>query len=797
MGGKALRVLALWLVAASVHAVELQPAQPAEPTVAFEDVSADPTVRQDLQTYIVQMSDDAGLAYEGGLAGFLATAPASGERYDASAAHVQAYTSYLINTHNDALTGMGALDRKIYDYCHTMNGFAARLTAAEAAELRGHANVAAVWADFSMDVETTDTSDFVGLTDPVSGIRAAGGLDGEGVIVGILDTGAIQEHPSFSDTVDGEVVYKAPPEHWSGICEAGEDWSEDDCNNKLIGARWYVDGFIAGRGSVVEGEFLSPRDSSGHGSHTAGTAAGNATIATQNGQPVGDVSGMAPRARVAVYKVCWLSPGATNFSCFFSDSAAATDQAVADGVDVINFSVGTAASFVDQQDLAFLNAANAGVFVARSAGNSGPGFATTNAGEPWVASVGASTTDGALVALSADVNSPAALAGGYAALEGAITQPLTESGDITEDVAAADPILACDPLTNDLTGQIALISRGACGFTTKVENAANAGAIAVLMYTDDRPKTVMGGTPSPLTQTIPGVMIDNAPGVALLAAIEGAEVVNASLSGNSFTLDEGARVGNVMAGFSSRGPYLTEANWIKPDITAPGVQIFAPVTPEPANGGAGDLFGYLSGTSMSSPHIAGLAALLKQGRPDLTPAQIKSALMTTARQDVFKEDGVTPADPFDFGAGHVDPNKSVSPGLTYDLGSLDYLAASCGTSTPIPGLTAADCEFIESELGVSTDPADLNLPSIGVDAIVGSKTVTRTVTAVSDFVLKKGKKSASLRHQKFTAEIEAPPGYNVTVTPNKLKLRPGETAEYQVTVTNESAVPNSWQFGAL
>ena len=455
------------------------------------------------KTYLVQVDGDPGIRYQGD-AGYAATAPAPGERYSGNASHVQQYSAYLVSQHDALLSSVGAGASKVYSYSHAFNGFAARLTAAQAAKLAGDSKVVKIIEDQAMELDTETTPEFLGLLDRKRGLRTRLGLRGEDVVVGILDTGAVQEHPSFSDvgklpvprickTFFGKflpfcdvikntefVLYGPPPADWNGICQEGEAWAADDCNNKLIGARFYVDGFVAGNGgdiatALVEGEFVSPRDTSGHGSHTASTAAGNRVDAELSGTPVGSISGMAPRARVSVYKVCWLAPGATNFSCFFSDSAAATDAAVADGVDVINFSVGTAASFTDTQDLAFLDAVNAGVFVARSAGNDGPGFATTNAGEPWSTSVAASTADGRLFTLAATVNSPASVAGDYTALEGAITGGLGSLGPVTEDVAAAEPILACDPLTNDLTGKIALISRGACAFTDKVENAVNAG----------------------------------------------------------------------------------------------------------------------------------------------------------------------------------------------------------------------------------------------------------------------------------------------------------------------------------
>ncbi|MEM8814394.1 MAG: S8 family serine peptidase [Pseudomonadota bacterium] len=819
--------LGLMIACANAGAVNIK--APAEVPDGMNLIDADAAATQSAshRTYIVQMTGDPALRYEGGVAGFAATAPAVDGDYEARAGHVQQYASHLMSRHDALLGAMGAADRKIYSYCHTMNAFAARLSDDEVAALRKRADVVNVFEDFAYQLNTNNTSDFLGLNDRRDGLRKRLRLKGEDIVIGVIDTGAVPQHPSFAETRDfdlpgfcdfpqyrwqerickrlerlrDKVVYDEP-EDWNGICQVGEGWTEDDCNNKLIGARYYVNGFTNPDGTLnlVEGEFVSPRDSSGHGSHTASTAGGNNVVARLNGQRVARISGMAPRARIAVYKACWLAPGEDNFTCFFSDSAMATEDAVLDGVDVINFSVGTAATFVDTQDLAFLDATSAGVFVARSAGNDGPGFGTTNAGEPWVTSVAASTTDGTNFTLGALVNAPASLAGTYPALEGAITQPLSESGPITDNIVAADPIDACGAgLNNTIDGQIALIARGTCGFVEKVENAVAAGAAAVLMYTDDRPKTIMGGDATPITTTIPGVMIDNDAGLALLAAVEGGEAVNVTLDGDVLATEE--LEGSIMADFSSRGPYLFEEDWLKPDITAPGVRILAADSPDQADGSAGGLFGYKQGTSMSSPHIAGLAALLREARPEWSPAQIKSALMTTARQDVVKEDGETPADPFDYGAGHVEPNPAVSPRLTYDAGVLDYLVASCGTNALIPPVTGEVCDFFE-QTGFSTSPADLNLPSIAIGALPGSQTVTRTVTAVADYSKPKKywwwhkpKQDTKARH--YTAEIEAPPGFAVEVSPAQLYLAPGQSASYELTITNEAAAPNSWQFGAI
>lgn len=730
------------------------------------------------KVFIVQMAGDPAIRYQGGVSGFAKSAPAKGERYDARSSQAQMYTERLGQQQEAVLARVGASGGKIYSFRHVFNGFAARMTAQQAAKLRKDKNVLQVWEDQAMPLDTNNSPRFLGILDEKNGLRTKHGLRGKDVIIGVLDSGIVQEHPSLDPT-----GYQPPPASWAGACEAGDGFAATDCNNKLVGARFYVDGF--GAANVVPTEFLSPRDSDGHGTHTATTAAGNANVqAVLAGKPVATISGVAPRARIAAYKVCWQAPGAPSSSCFFSDSAAATDQAVADGVDILTFSVGTAFSFIDPQDLAFLFATDAGVFVSRSAGNEGPGPESTAAGEPWVTSVAASSHSGPLFANATQVNSPKSVAGTYASLESGISKSLQETGPITDDLIAASPIDACLPLTNSLAGGIGLIARGACDFSVKLTNAANAGAMAVLMYSNANPKTVMGGTATPESLTIPAVMIDNAPGLEILAAVTGGETVNVTLSADNFIRERMA--GNVMADFSSRGPFPTVRDWIKPDVTAPGLNVLAGATPEPNDGSFGGFFQYLSGTSMSTPHIAGIAALLREAHPKWTPAMIKSAIMTTARQNVVKEDGATKADPFDFGSGHVDANKAIDPGLVYDAGFLDYLAGACGTSE-VAGLfadPAGTCAYLES-IGYSTDASDLNLPSIGIADLPGRQTVTRYVTNVSD------------KASQYTVSVKSPPGYRTVVNRTSMWLSPGETKSYRVTFTNKDAPPGEWRFGSL
>jgi hypothetical protein len=245
---------------------------------------------------------------------------------------------------------------------------------------------------------------------------------------------------------------------------------------------------------------------------------------------------------------------------------------------------------------------------------------------------------------------------------------------------------------------------------------------------------------------------------------------------------ENKAVGNRVADSYARGPNAAARDILKPDLVAPGVDILAGQTPDVANGFRGELYQYLTGTSMSVPHVAGLAALLKEARPDWSPAALRSALMTTARQDVLLDDSETPAGPFDMGAGYVDPNPALDPGLIYEAGKDDYSAFNCGAG--IPRSTQAECDALVSA-GYSLDPSDLNLPSIAIAELALAKTITRRVTNTGD------------APATFDAAIEAPEGIDVSVAPTSLTLAPGESAPYTATFSNASSVLNEWVSGAL
>jgi hypothetical protein len=341
--------------------------------------------------YIVQLVDEPLASYDGGVAGLAATRPAQGQKVDAGSSAARAYRNYLSTKKRDVLSRTRiAENRKAGDFSTAFNGFSARLTAAEAERLAHAKGVAKVWENEIVTVDTVTTPTFLGLTGN-NGVwkKQFGnvGRAGEGVIVGVLDTGFTPENPSFGPLPEPRPDAGIIAGKWSGTCDIGvEEFVA--CNNKVIGARYYN-----ASGLAQPFEYLSPRDFNGHGSHTASTAAGNNGVtATIFGDNVGQISGMAPAARLAIYKVLWHNPVTGGASGGTADLVAAIDQSVADGVDVINYSISGSTTFVvDSVEIAFLNAAAGGVFVAASAGNNGPAASTVAHNSPWLTTVAAST----------------------------------------------------------------------------------------------------------------------------------------------------------------------------------------------------------------------------------------------------------------------------------------------------------------------------------------------------------------------------------------------------------------------
>ncbi len=766
----------------------LMPAASAQPRLP-ESVAAEVAAAKSSSVYIVLLDDAPVVAYEGDLPGLAATRATQGQIPDPDSRVVQRYQDHLRSEQEQVLLDVGASPTdKLHTYTFATNGFAARLTDQQASLLALRPGVLGVFPDELRRITSTESSmtdssaTYLELDHPQG--PWATGYTGNDVVVGVIDTGIWPEHPSFAD--DG--TYGPAPEGFSGsVCDFGSavdgavDFNPTDsdftCNGKLLSARVYGEAFHGGTGEgLATGEFISARDADGHGSHTAATAAGNSDVtATVLGQDWGAVSGVAPRARIAVYKACWSETPAEGL-CALADLVAAIDQAVADGVDVINYSIGDSDTTFSADGLAFLFAADAGVMVAASAGNDGPDASTVGAPAmvPWVTAVGAGTQSrnfaGTLL-LGTDLQIQ-----GVTLTPGTGALPMVDAANLGNEL--------CDPdveFAGSVAGSIVLCRRGVVARVAKSQAVAQAGGAGMVLA-----NTVANDTLNTDNHYVPSLHVDVEDGAVVASYIADTENPLGLLSGGARVDDQG----HVLAAFSSRGPNGFSEDILKPDVIAPGVNVLAAASPSALLGSPGELFQAISGTSMSSPHVAGVYALLHQARPDWTPAMAKSALVTTASHDVYLEDGVTPADQHDIGGGYIQPGGRIhlrgsafNPGLVYDANLFDYAAFTCGARLDWlwqPGT----CELLE-DFGYSTDPSDLNVPSISIGALVGTQTITRTVTSVAD------------KLRTFESRVVAPPGYDVVVEPETLTLAPGESAEFTVTFTRTRAKLGEWASGSL
>ena len=758
--------------------------------------------------YVVVLAGDPVAKADGSTAAEPNLKSAPGGGVDVTQRAAQDYRRTLLKTQEDVARTVGA--RPTQQYTVALNGFAAQLTAAQAQELAGTPGVLAVTKDVlrhptagSTTAGTTaaptagsttaaapatgsgtaaTTADYLGLTGPDGVWSELGGAAGagRGVVVADLDTGLWPEHPSVAGrpqgtapaagdefspyrTASGQVrMAKNDGGTFTGTCETGEDWDAADCTTKVVGARVFSTGFTAGNGPLAETEPASARDTDGHGTHTATTAVGLSGVrATIDGADFGETTGVAPAAALAVYKVCWTAASG-DAGCANSDLVAAIDAAVADNVDVINFSIGggAATDVVDPVELAFLSAASAGIFVSASAGNSGPGASTLDHASPWLTTVGAATSvlregtvrlgDGRrFVGASFNVTP---LPRSPLALSTAVAAPGAKAADAQLCLAGSlDPARAA--------GRIVVCDRGGNGRVEKSAEVERAGGVGMVL---------VNPTENSLDADqhhVPTVHLDTAAGNAVKE--------HARKKGATASLELGNTTGRAtpapqIGGFSSRGPtFVNDGDVLKPDVSAPGVSVLAGYSPEASI--SGDLFAPLSGTSMSAPHVTGLAALHLTAHPQWSPMAVKSALMTTAR-DLVGADGAPARDPFAGGAGFVDPTRMLEPGLVYDSGPLEWLQYLEGSG-------------VDTGTGVeAVDPSDLNQPSIAVGDLAGTRTVTRSVTATT----------SGLYHG--TASV---PGFDVKVSPSLLVMTAGQTKRFTVTLTRTSAPLERWATGSL
>jgi subtilisin family serine protease len=713
---------------------------------------------------LVKYDIDPTSSYDGRVPGLDATSPAvTGKPLRANRAAVEAYERFAGRV-TDRISA--AVERAVPSadvgrtFITAYGGVSARVPANAVSALLAVDGVVAVQRDSIERPQTDATPQFIGA----AGVwPSLGGADraGAGVTVGVLDTGIWPEHPSFRDTglpAPGR-SYGCEFGNGSDIAHLGPTFA---CNKKLVGAYAFTDTYMAVLGAEP-GEYCnnatgecSARDSDGHGTHTASTAAGDRVASAPIfGIERGPIGGIAPGARVVMYRVC-LDQG-----CFQSDSIAAIQQAIVDDVDVINFSIsGGSNPYSDAVELAFLDAFHAGISVNASAGNSGPDAGTVNHGGPWVTTVGASTSNRffrTTLRLSASNGDTFELAGVT------ITPGIAPTPVVLPTSIPGGDALCVNPLpAGSAAGKIVACRRGP-NRVLKSENVKNAGGAGMILYNPIKQDVLTDN------HWVPTIHVDG-PSGPLLAFLTG----HSGVTGSWATGAKTAVRGNVMAQFSSRGP---QADFVKPDITAPGVQILAGHTPTPATafgGPPGELFQAIAGTSMSGPHAAGASALVKAAHPDWTPAMIKSALMTSATQDALKDDGLTPADPFDAGAGALNVARAVSPTLVFD-------------------------ETFESFVSSAADPLhriNLNIPSVDAPTMTGQITTKRTAINVSG------------KDQDLEIETTAPAGAEIIVSDKapgpkgpgkgdkKLRAHKGKPLDFWITIA-APALPDGQYFGRI
>ncbi len=769
---------------------------------AFPSYARDPASRAPLLSAIVILEDPALVNYQGTIPGLPATSPkATGARkVNPRSAAVRSYTAHLRAKQAafEASAAATSPSMKISQrFTAAVNGIALAATGKDLQAIANLEGVVAVYPDELRQLNTEVSPGFVGAETVWA---ALGGVEsaGEGVIVGVLDSGVWPEHPSFADPDPSGTPFPAPADTYA--CEFGSASPGDapfDCNNKLIGAHRFMATYDVFGPPLLPGEFVSARDDDGHGTHTATTAAGNAGVDVELLDVWrGEVSGVAPRAHVIAYKVCG------DAGCFQSDSVAAIDQAIIDGVDVINFSIsGGTNPYADTVSLAFLNAYANGVFVATSAGNAGPGANTVGHRGPWTTTVGASTSSRhflSTLTLAADGGHELKLVGA------SITAGISDPTPVVFPPAGQE--LCLSPFQpGTFNGEIVICERGEIARVEKGYNVQVGGAAGMIQYNP----TLQGLATD--NHFIPSIHLENEAGGQLLDFMTAYTGVTATFTDGVASIVQG----DVMAGFSSRGGAGLALGIAKPDITAPGVQILAGHTPMPATvagGKPGELFQAIQGTSMSSPHVAGAGALLRALHPEWTPGQIKSALMTSALAvGVVKEDGVTPADPFDFGSGRLDLNRAGDPGITVSASASDFIllqnrlwdANYPSVYIPkMPGLLSVH-RTVRSELGTATSwrstvtsPPDLKISVPRNLGVPGGAEVTFRIDIDASGVQIGEVRHAEVEFQSGAKRFRMPitvvraqAGATLEKSCSPTTFKRGETTECVVTIRNTELDP--------
>ncbi|XXG56177.1 hypothetical protein AAC387_Pa03g3661 [Persea americana] len=745
-----------------------------------------------------------------------------------SSASSKAYAKKLEEHHDQLLASNlepGTYD-KLYSFSHVVNGFAVHTTPSQAKKLESAQGVRLVEKDRGAKLMTTYTPTYLGLTGP-GGVWAQGGEGGEekagdGMVIGIIDTGIDPTHPSFS--YDPHNPFRANlSTRFSGCtCQTGPDFPVNSCNGKIITARY----FAAGAATLnISKDYLSPFDAVGHGSHVASIAAGNSKVPViTNGFMYGWASGMAPRARIAVYKAIYPEGGT------LADVVSAIDQAAKDGVDVITLSIGPdeppedTLTFLSMFDIFLLHAHRAGIFVAQAAGNKGPSPSSVVSYSPWTMGVGSCNTDRGY--------SSNLLLGDGRKLQGiGVSGPTLGNGVLQfKLVLAKDAVIgngsfprtppyvdecqypgALDPAA--VLGSVVICTfstgflNGSSNFTAILNTAKLLGFMGFVFVANPKYGDFIA---QPLPFPIPGIMIPKIADVQILMDYyqrqssrdwKGAVVkysgTAAILEGRIATFGEQAPIVNR---FSSRGPdiidnHMNLADVLKPDIVAPGHLVWAAWSRVSISESIlkGYSFALLSGTSMATPHVAGIAALVKQSHSSWTPSMIASAISATAtkydnRGEIIMAEGpnitqLYPSTPHDHGAGLINPAGAIDPGLVFSAGFEDYVSFLCSLPKVDPAKVKA-ATGKECNLSSLAHSWDLNLPSVTISTLNGLQSTQRKLMNVAS------------NQETYLCAVLKPEGVDVSVYPTRFTIGPQQTQDLEIKFNVTEAL-NAFRFGEI
>ncbi|GMI99050.1 hypothetical protein like AT1G01900 [Hibiscus trionum] len=737
-------------------------------------IAAASNASTDMQTYIVHM-DKSKMTASG-------QSPGNSKEWYVSV--IESLTE--LSDEEERESEQQASPQLIHVYTRAISGFAAKLSTKQLESLKRLDGFLSASPDEMLSLHTTRSPQFLGL-EPGKGLWSAFNLKSD-VIIGVVDSGIWPEHVSFNDQGMPPV-----PTRWKGACEEGTKFSKSNCNRKLIGARAFFQGYEAVVGRINETkDYRSARDVEGHGTHTASTAAGNLVAnASIFGLAKGLAGGLRYTSRIAAYKACW-SQG-----CVSSDILAAIDQAISDGVDVLSLSLGGSAKpyYSDNIAIGAFHAIKNGVFVSCSAGNSGPSTSTVSNTAPWIMTVAASYLDRSF-------ETTVTLGDGQT-FEGSslYVGKATKKLPLVYANSAGD-VLASYCIDGSLKKKIVkrkivVCQRGINGRAAKGEQVKLAGGAGMIMINTEREGEELFAD----AHILPATSLGATAGKAIKKYLNSTKKPTAAIAFKGTVYGKPAPL---MAAFSSRGPNEVGPDLIKPDVTAPGMNILAAWPPltsptQLKSDKRSVLFNVVSGTSMSCPHVSGLAALLKSVHKDWSPAAIKSALMTTAyvhdnmnRQimDVAFSN-TTMATPFAFGSGHVDPEKASDPGLIYDITPEDYQNYLCTLNYSASQIALFTGKGFTCPKTSTLQPGDLNYPSFAVNFKRNSKTnsVTfkRTVTHVG------------IPGVTYVVQKNEPTGVSMVIEPQILKFeKPGQKLSYKITFAqNKEPTVQDSSFGSV